>query len=150
VAYVPNAERVCWILKEGGFNYLFQVEVIIGYAYEPNVRRLELNAEEIELEIYSEAMWLLYFDAGGLPPAVAQIPPDGYENVVPRRLVCFWFYMPNENGCPYTIKRYNNGTEVHVFSASANLRSLAHDIFIEIEMARGQRRLNLINGLLEF
>ena len=73
--------------------------------------------------------------------------PAGYENITPVPLLCFWFYIAESIKNPYSKRQYLDGKEVHVFSASAYLRTLKDD-YIDIAMPRAERRMRLISELI--
>jgi hypothetical protein len=139
-----------WILKTKPNNgqTLFQVEVKNWSAYSIGGETLKFDASKEELRKFAEEYWLYWFEGKSLPIKVAKvietmIKPENHTHLTATPLLCFWFYICDKQGKPYRIKTYDNGKQVHVFSASAYLRSLTMAT-IDIEMPRAERRLGLM------
>jgi hypothetical protein len=144
-----------WLLKRvGEGNTLYQVEVKNWAAYSLGERELGFAPSETNLRKYCEEQWKYYFGSDTIPaPSVAKVliemkKPEGYEEQSVTPLLCFWFFIAESLDSPFSRHHYPDGREVHVFSASAYLRSLTEQ-FIEISMPRAERRLKLLADLLE-
>ncbi|PTY04530.1 hypothetical protein DB347_17605 [Opitutaceae bacterium EW11] len=144
-----------WLLKRScGTEFLYQVEVKNWAAYSLGERQLEFAASEEELRRYSEEQWKHYFGGDTIPaPSVAKVlvemkKPDGYDGWQVTPLLCFWFFIAESLESSYSRHHYPDGRAVHVFSASAYLRSIKEE-FIEISMPRAERRLKLLSDLID-
>jgi len=149
-----------WLLKNAREkNQLYQVEVknwavyAIGGRGAISGKELKLDATERDLRAYSQKRWNHYFAPEEIPDKnVRKVlglmkHPSGYENVTPIPLVCFWFYIAESVKSPYSRRKYSDGKEVHVFSASAYLRALEDD-YINIATPRAERRMRLLSELI--
>jgi hypothetical protein len=144
-----------WLLKRcAGRESLYQVEVKNWSAYSLGGRQLGLAASEKDLRDYCEEQWKYYFGRDTIPaPSVAKVLvkmkiPPGYETRQVTPLLCFWFFISESLTSPFSQRHYPDGRAVHVFSASAYLRSLK-DEFIEISMPRAERRMKLLANLIK-
>ena len=144
-----------WLLKRADrAECLYQVEVKNWAAYSFGERQLEFAASEDKLREYCEEQWKHYF-GGDLIPAesVAKVlvemkRPRGYEKLQAMPLLCFWFFISESMLSPFSRHHYPDGREVHVFSASAYLRSVKEE-FVEISMPRAERRMKLLSDLIQ-
>ena len=144
-----------WLLKNKRTNgELYQVELKNWAAYALGGRKdLKLDATKPELQAYSKKNWDEHFAPEKIPSrGVRKVlepmkRPQGYENLTPIPLVCFWFYIGKSMTSPYSKRRYLTGKQVHVFSASAYLRTLKSD-YIDIAMPRAGRRMRLLGELI--
>jgi hypothetical protein len=143
-----------WLLKKlRGKNELYQVEVKNWAAYAIGGKELISNATEQHLHTYSKRNWDRFFASETIPGKhISKVlepmkKPAGYENITPVPLLCFWFYIAESIKNPYSKRQYLDGKEVHVFSASAYLRTLKDD-YIDIAMPRAERRMRLISELI--
>ena len=140
-----------WILKTSASKKLtlYQVEVKNWSAYSIGGEHLPITASDADLRNRSQEYWNYYFGSTSIPDknvSKVMLPmkkPPGYEAhpVVP--LLCFWFLIADEKRTHFSMKRYADGSRVHVFSASSYLRSLK-DSHIDIFMPRAERRLRLL------
>jgi hypothetical protein len=138
-----------WLLKrKASTESLYQVEAKNWAAYSLGGRQLRFDASEEELRNYCEKQWKRYFRDDTIPDrSVAKVfvemkRPEGYESHQATSLLCFWFFISESLISPFSRRHYPDGREVHVFSASAYLRSLT-EVSIDISMPRAQRRLKL-------
>jgi hypothetical protein len=144
-----------WLLKRdqaSGREQLYQVEVKNWAAHSFGGKHLGLNATEQALSDFCQKQWAYFFAGETIPQEVAKVlapmkPPERHENKQSLPLLCFWFYISETLAAPFCTRRYADGQEVSVFSASAYLRSLS-DEFIEIDMPRAERRLNLLRDMI--
>ncbi len=141
-----------WLLKLRDKGELYQVELKNWAVYAIGGAELKLDATEQELEAYSLKRWNHYFVPEEIPQEnVRKVlepmkKPSGYETLTALPLVCFWFYIGESANSPYSKRRYLKGKELHIFSASAYLRTLK-DETIDIEMPRADRRIGLLKEL---
>jgi hypothetical protein len=106
------------------------------------------------IEKFRKEQWDYYFGGDVIPHErvskvlISMKKPEGYADYTQIPLCCFWFYISKEKGIPFSRHSYTDGKSVHVFSASAYLRTL-NDVFVDISMPRFERRLNLIDELIK-
>ncbi|WP_283742947.1 hypothetical protein [Sideroxydans sp. CL21] len=130
---------------------LFQVEVKNWSGHSLSGYNLASNALANELKAFATKRWKHYFEeTAGLPLEIAKVlipmlKPEEYSSKEVKKLICFWAYIVDEEGEPYSVKQLD-GDEIHVFSASAYLRSLRDEV-IELEMPRAKARLSLLEAL---
>jgi hypothetical protein len=138
-----------WLLYDN--STLFQVEIKNWSGHSLSGYDLASNAHANNLKAFATKRWKYYFEgAAGLPREIEKVlismsTPAEHRTKETKKLICFWAYIVDGNGKPYSVKKLDND-EIHVFSASAYLRSLS-DEFIELEMPRAKARLSLLNGL---
>ena len=138
-----------WILQDSV--RLFQVEVKNWSAHSLGGKDLHLEASEAERAKVAQARWRHYFlGESGLAPEVKKVltpmnRPEHLASLPVSKLLCFWSYVVNASGDPYSVVIVN-GEELHVFSASAYLRRLTIEA-IPLEMPRASDRLRLIQTL---
>lgn len=143
-----------WLLRNTGRKgELYQVEVKNWAAYALGGRKdLKLDAPKQDLQAYAQKNWDEHFTPERIPSkSVRKVlgqmkKPSGYEHLTSIPLVCFWFYISKSGTSPYSKRRYSDGREVHVFSASAYLRTLKCG-HIDITMPRAERRMRLLSEL---
>jgi hypothetical protein len=143
-----------WLLKSVHERVeLYQVEVKNWAVYAIGGKELRLDATEQERQVYSKRNWDRLFAPELIPGKhIAKVlepmkKPHGYENLVAIPLICFWFHIAESSESPYSKRQYQDGKEVHIFSASAYLRTLQDDC-IDIEMPRAERRKRLLSDLI--
>ena len=143
-----------WILKTlHEKKELYQVEVKNWAAYAIGGKELKSDATEQDFQVYSKRNWERFFGPEIIPGKhISKVlepmkKPPGYENITPVPLLCFWFYIAESIKNPYSRRRYLDGKEVHIFSASAYLRTLKND-YIDIPMPRAERRMRLLSELI--
>jgi Nuclease-related domain len=138
-----------WILSD---STLYQVEVKNWSGHSLGGYNNELNAPAKALEEFAKQRWKHYFEGvSGLPPEISKVlipmsKPTEFSTFEVIKLICFWSYVVDEKGMPYGIKKFNDDV-LHVFSASAYLRSIT-DTVIELDMPRAEKRLSLLTGLI--
>jgi hypothetical protein len=114
---------------------------------------LPLAASNDDLSDRSREYWDYYFGSEKIPDKnvskvmLPMVKPAGYEAYPVVPLVCFWFLIAEEREKHFSLKRYANGQQLNVFSASSYLRSLKES-HIEIFMPRVEHRLRLLFDLL--
>jgi hypothetical protein len=128
---------------------IYQVEIKNWSAHSLGGYDHPLSGAENVLEDFSTKRWAHYFPETGLASEIAKVAidmkvPVEFSNTQRKKLICFWAYVVDKNGGPYSIA--NNGIEV--FSASAYLRGLKEDS-IELGLPRAEIRLSLLQDLLE-
>ena len=143
-----------WLLKKARKkDELYQVEVKNWAVYAIGGKELKLDASKQDLEAYSQKNWNEHFAPEKIPSkGVRKVlepmkKPSGYTHLASIPLVCFWFFIAESIANPYSKRRYSDGREVHVFSASAYLRSLKDD-YVDIEMPRAERRTRLLSDMI--
>lgn len=143
-----------WLLKNARKgDELYQVEVKNWAAYAIGGKELKPDASEQELQNYSERNWNRFFAPEAIPGKhISKVlekmkRPAGYEHLTPVPLICFWICVSATTMSPYSIRKYASGKQVHIFSASAYLRTLGDD-HIHIAMPRAKRRLGLLTNLI--
>lgn len=145
-----------WILKQASSSepeILYQVEVKNWSAYSWEGQELKLRATDKEIREHSDTEWNYYFGGDKIPTdSVSKVftsmkVPNKHEGKKAIPLLCFWFYISDKDNQSLSIRRYEKGREVHVFSASAYLRSFKNE-FIEIDMPRLNERLKLLNDMI--
>src|SRR5258706_1280107 len=143
-----------WLLKTlRKKDELYQVEVKNWAVYAIGGKELKSNATEQDIQDYSKRNWNRLFASetiSGKHISKVLEPmkrPSGYEKIAPVPLLCFWFYIAESVKNPYSRRLYLDGKTVHVFSASAYLRTLEDD-YIDIAMPRAERRMRLISELI--
>lgn len=141
-----------WLLQTiGTKRNLFQVEIKNWAAYSMGGKELPLKATTGEVDEFRKHYWEKYFQASQLPEEVEKVmrhmePPAGFKNYKPIPLICFWFFVSDNIKNPYSIRRYSHNRSIHVFSASAYLRSLKTET-VDLYMPRAERRLATIQSL---
>jgi hypothetical protein len=143
-----------WLLKKlREKDELYQVEVKNWAAYAIGGKELKLNAIEQDFQVYSKRNWDRFFGPEIIPGKhISKVlepmkKPRGYEKTTPVPLLCFWIYVAESIKSPYSRRQYLDGKAVHVFSASAYLRTLKDD-YIDVAMPRAERRMRLISELI--
>lgn len=146
-----------WLLKESpespSKDELYQVEVKNWAAYAIGGKELKLGSEVQDLQAYSKRNWDRLFVPETIPGKnISKVlepmkSPSRYNSLKPIPLICFWFYVAESIASPYSTRKYANGREVHVFSATAYLRSLKDD-YIDVAMPRAEKRLELLSNLI--
>jgi len=143
-----------WILKtdKDGDESLYQVEVKNWCAYSLGERPLSRVISPDELDNYRSEQWDFYFGKGCLPKSVEKVlskmkAPAEHAKLTPIPLLCFWFFISDKSGKPYSQCLLANGCRIDVFSASAYFRSLTSPT-IEISMPRAERRFLLLSQLI--
>jgi len=143
-----------WILcKNQKEKLLYQVEVKNWAVYSIGEKELPLRASSEVIDQYSKEQWNYYFGGqtiGHERVAKVLVPmkkPAGFDYLNPMPLCCFWVYIAKTVGVPFSRHTFENGDEVHVFSASAYIRGLSEEI-IEIDMPRVERRLSILKELI--
>jgi hypothetical protein len=142
-----------WVLKTDPTKdkALFQVEVKNWSAYSMGGETLQLDAAKQELEEFSEGNWSYWFEGRSIHSNVSKVievmvKPEDYAHLPSIPLLCLWYYICDSRGRPYRIRSFGKGKEVHVFSASAYLRSLRSPT-INIDMPRAERRLAMMKEI---
>lgn len=120
-------------------------------AYSIGGESLHLDASDGELEEFAEAYWKYWIEGKTLHSQISKVietmvKPEDYTHLPSTPLLCFWFYMRDQQGRPYRVRSYSGKKEVHVFSGSAYLRSLRSQT-IDVEMPRAERRLALMKDI---
>jgi hypothetical protein len=145
-----------WIVKgENDERILYQTEIKNWSAYSLGGQHLPIDATEQQLKAHSEKEWQYYFESKTIPTdlvakvmfAMQRPSGEGVDNLTPMPLICFWFFITGSDQTAFSKHKFSDGREVHVFSASAYLRSRT-DEFIEMKLSRAERRLKLLNDLL--
>jgi hypothetical protein len=138
-----------WLLKSRGKDELYQVEVKNWAVYAIGGKELHLTASTRDVQKYAGENWDWLFGPKTIQSKnVAKVlepmkKPKGYEHLKAVPLVCFWFCIGNSSEGPYSKRSYSDGKVVHVFSASAYLRSLKSK-WVDLKMQRAERRNRLL------
>jgi len=145
-----NGPRLdAWIeVKKSKRKKLYQVEVKNWGAYSYGGKYLPINASQKELKLYAKKKWQQHLGNKKLDPRIGKVKekmqmPDGYAGTNPIPLLCFWFYITNEVGNPYSVDEKHG---IHIFSTSAYLRTLKAQ-FIKISLPKTEKRLKLFEKL---
>jgi hypothetical protein len=139
-----------WIEAGGD---LYQVEVKNWSGHSLSGYDLPWGADLKALQSFAQPRWKHYFGKGKLPPEIEKVltlmkAPQEYSGLSQKKLICFWAYVTDSNGNPYSVATLSNTNEkIDVFSASAYLRSLK-GYSIKLEMPRAEVRISLLKGLL--
>jgi len=142
-----------WMLcKHNSQEILYQTEVKNWAAYSWGEEPLSLRATQAEVNQYGKEQWDYYFGGDNIQhDRVAKVllpmrKPESHARLQAIPLCCFWFYITKQPGQPFARHLFPKSQSVHVFSASAYLRSL-DCTEIEIDTPRYQRRLDLLKTL---
>lgn len=147
-----GARLDAWIL----FNNLtlYQVEVKNWAAHSMGGQSLQIDANATTQKAFSDSRKLKYFGPNYAPVLYEKIkkvlepmnPPNQYNNLEVKKLICLWDYMVCDNNEPFFEVEIDKQC-LHVFSASAYLRSLTDEV-IELSMPRAEKRQGYLNDLI--
>lgn len=138
-----------WIVQDS--IKLYQVEVKNWSAHSLGGKDLSPDASEQERSAVARSRWKHYFEnQTGLASEVSKVltpmkVPEVFAALPVSKLLCFWSYVVNAKAEPLSVVTVNS-EQLHVFSASAYLRSLTSDSLL-LEMPRANARLKLVDTL---
>ena len=130
---------------------LFQVEVKNWSAHSRDSYRLPADSSQEEVAAFASKWWKRYLASDKTVPQefrMVLVPmkrPAGYDGFTLRKLLVFWLPVWGPAQQPYCVPQ-RSSESVHVFSASAYLRSLSVEQ-LELEMPRVEARLALLGAL---